>query len=184
MIAPLRPLLALADRPVRGLKKGNGPITRIYQAVGGAPKPLVRWAFQLSSAQKLVTKPLVKLRNLDDADFLAQIEAVDAFVAQMYAYPGRTFGQLYHRFLKSNDLREGWFELDDRRIELSAIQVPVLIFGGLTDGIAPIPCVRAGVSLLTGHARGPLRGGPRRPPRACSPGGPPAAAPGGSSTAG
>jgi len=150
MIAPLRPLLALADRPVRGLKKGHGPITRIYQAVGGAPKPLVRWAFQLSSAQKLVTKPLVKLRNLDDADFLAQIEAVDAFVAQMYAYPGRTFGQLYHRFLKSNELREGWFELDDRRIELSAIRVPVLIFGGLTDGIAPIPCVRAGVRLLTG----------------------------------
>ncbi len=150
MIAPLRPLLALADRPVRGLKKGNGPITRIYQAVGGAPKPLVRWAFQLSSAQKLVTKPLVKLRNLDDTDFLAQIEAVDAFISQMYAYPGRTFGQLYHRFVKSNDLRTGSFELDDRRIELAAITAPVLIFGGLTDGIAPIPCVRAGVPLLTG----------------------------------
>ena len=150
MIAPLRPLFALADRPLRGFKKGNGPITRIYRAVGGAPKPLVRWAFQLSSAQKLVTKPLVKLQRLDDTDFLAQLEAVDAFVAQMYAYPGRTFGQLYHRFIKSNDLREGSFELDDRRIELSAIRVPVLIFGGTTDGIAPIPCVRAGVPLLTG----------------------------------
>ena len=150
MIAPLRPLLAITDRPVRGLKKGHGPITRLYQAVGGAPKPMVRWAFQLSSAQKLVTKPLVKLQNLDDADFLAQLEAVDAFTADMIAYPGRTFGQLYHRFVKGNELREGWFELDGRRIELSAIEVPVLIFGGLTDGIAPIPCVRAGVPLLTG----------------------------------
>ena len=92
----------------------------------------------------------MKLQRLDDTDFLAQLEAVDAFVAQMYAYPGRTFGQLYHRFIKSNDLREGSFELDDRRIELSAIRVPVLIFGGTTDGIAPIPCVRAGVPLLTG----------------------------------
>ncbi|MET1059572.1 MAG: alpha/beta hydrolase [Nocardioides sp.] len=152
MIAPLRPLFALADRPLRGLKKGHGPVTRLYQALGGAPKPLVRWAFQLSSAQKLVTKPLVKLQHLDDTDFLAQLEAVDAFVAQMYAYPGRTFGQLYHRFIKSNDLREGSFELDDRRIELSAIRVPVLIFGGITDGIAPIPCVRAGVPLLSGSA--------------------------------
>ena len=132
MIAPLRPLFALADRPVKGLKKGQGPITRTYQALGGAPKPLV------------------KLQRLDDTDFLAQLEAVDAFVAQMYAYPGRTFGQLYHRFIKGNDLREGHFELDDRRIELSAIRVPVLIFGGTTDGIAPIPCVRAGVPLLTG----------------------------------
>jgi polyhydroxyalkanoate synthase len=150
MIAPLRPLFALADRPLRGFKKGNGPVTRLYQALGGAPKPMVRWAFQLSSAQKLITKPLVKLQRLDDTDFLAQLEAVDAFVAQMYAYPGRTFGQLYHRFIKSNDLRTGSFELDDRRIELSAIRVPVLIFGGITDGIAPIPCVSAGVSLLTG----------------------------------
>ena len=85
-----------------------------------------------------------------DDSWNAQIEAVDAFTAGMIAYPGRTFGQIYHRFVKSNELREGWFDLDDRRIELSAIEVPVLIFGGITDGIAPIPCVRAGVPLLTG----------------------------------
>ena len=44
-----------------------------------APQPLVRWAFQLSSFQKLVTKPLAIARHLDDADYLAQIEAVDRF---------------------------------------------------------------------------------------------------------
>ena len=43
-------------------------------------------------------------RHLDDADFLAQIEAVDRFTANMIAYPGRTFGQLYHRFVKGNAL--------------------------------------------------------------------------------
>jgi polyhydroxyalkanoate synthase len=52
--------------------------------------------------------------------------------------------------VKGNELRDGWFELDGRRIELSAIEAPVLIFGGRTDGIAPIPCVRAGAPLLTG----------------------------------
>ena len=165
MIAPLRPLFALADRPLRGFKKGNGPITRIYRTVGGAPKPLVRWAFQLSSAQKLITKPLVKLQRLDDTDFLAQLEAVDAFVAQMYAYPGRTFGQLYHRFIKSNDLRRGL--LRARRPPDRAVRDP-----------------GAGADLRRNHRRhradpvrarrrtpadrrrgGPLRGGPRWPPR-------------------
>jgi len=93
LVAPLRPLLQVTD--------GRGAITRIYQAAGAAPQPLVRWAFQLSSFQRFVTKPLAIIRNLDDADYLAQIQAVDRFTAHMVAYPGRTFGQLYHRLLKA-----------------------------------------------------------------------------------
>lgn len=149
MIAPLRPLMNIADRPLFGTA-GFGPVTRVYQMAGGAPKPLVRWAFQLSAAQKLVTKPVVKLANLDDTDFLAQIEAVDDFTSNMIAYPGRTFGQLYHRFFKTNDLKHGYFELGDRRIEIKNLDKPVLMFGGATDGIAPVACVRAGVRLFTG----------------------------------
>ena len=94
LVAPLRPLLNLTE--------GRGAITRAYQLMGGAPKPLVKWAFQLSSFQKLITKPVALATHLDDADFLAQIEAVDRFTDGMIAYPGRTFGQLYHRFVKGN----------------------------------------------------------------------------------
>lgn len=144
IVAPLRPLLQLNPTA------GRGAVTRAYQAMGGAPKPLVKWAFQLSSFQKLVTKPLALATHLDDADFLAQIEAVDRFTAGMIAYPGRTFGQLYHRFLKGNVLRTGTFELDDRTIDLARIDVPVLVFGGSTDGIAPVPAVKALVPLLAG----------------------------------
>jgi len=143
LVAPLRPLLSLTD--------GRGAITRIYQAAGGAPQPLVRWAFQLSSFQKLVTKPLALARHLDDADYLAQIEAVDRFTANMIAYPGRTFGQLYHRLLKGNALVDGTFDLDDgRTLSIADITVPVLVLGGANDGIAPIGAVKAAVPLLTG----------------------------------
>jgi polyhydroxyalkanoate synthase len=148
LVAPLRPLLAL---PVVGAQ-GRGAITRAYQAMGGAPQPLVRWAFQLSSFQKLVTKPLAVAQNLDDADFLAQLEAVDRFTDNMIAYPGRTFGQLYHRFLKANALVGGSFDLGDRTLRLADISAPVLVFGGATDGIAPIAAVNAVVPLLTGAA--------------------------------
>ncbi|MDT0200874.1 alpha/beta fold hydrolase [Nocardioides sp. AE5] len=152
LMAPLRPLVRLADGPVLGgrTRSGRGPVQRIYQSMGGAPKPLVRWAFQLSAAQKLVTKPVVKLQNLDDTEFLAQIEAVDHFTANMIAYPGRSFGQLYHRFFKTNDLKYGYFEFGDRRIEIARVDKPVLVFGGASDGIAPVPCVKAVVPLLTG----------------------------------
>lgn len=142
LVAPLRPLLNLTN--------GRGPITRGYQLLGGAPRPLVRWAFQLSSFQKLVTKPLAIATNIDDADFLAQLEAVDRFTDNMIAYPGRSFGQLYHRFAKGNQLAEGRVSLGDRTISLGDIRVPVLAFGGATDGIAPVPAVRAVVPLLTG----------------------------------
>ena len=142
LVAPLRPLLNFSE--------GRGLITRGYQAFGGAPKPLVKWAFQLSSFQKLVTKPIAIATHVDDADFLAQIEAVDRFTANMTAYPGRTFGQLYHRFVKGNALKHGTFELDDRTISLADITAPVLVFGGSTDGIAPVPAVKAVVPLLTG----------------------------------
>jgi len=140
LVAPFRPLLSLTD--------GLGAITRIYQAA--APQPLMRWAFQLSSFQKLVTKPLAMVCNLDDADYLAQLEAVDRFTAGMAAYPGRTYGQLYHRLLKGNALVEGTFELGERTLSVADVRVPVLVFGGVDDGIAPIGAVKALMPLLTG----------------------------------
>ena len=142
LVAPLRPLLNLTE--------GRGMITRAYQLMGGAPKPLVKWAYQLSSFQKLVTKPIAVATHLDDTEWLAQIEAVDRFTANMIAYPGRTFGQLYHRFLKANALKSGSMELDDRTIAVADITAPVLVFGGATDGIAPVSAVKAVVPLLSG----------------------------------
>ncbi|MFL6171971.1 MAG: alpha/beta fold hydrolase [Marmoricola sp.] len=139
LVAPLRPILRLTD---------GGIVTRIYRAMGGAPKPLVRRAFQLSSGTKILTKPIATLQHLDDAEWLAQIEAVDRFTANMIAYPGRTFGQLYHRMLKHNQLSSGKVNLSGHQIDLAAIKVPVLVFAGNTDGIAPIPAVKAIVPLL------------------------------------
>ncbi|MCW2784378.1 MAG: alpha/beta hydrolase fold protein [Marmoricola sp.] len=139
LVAPFRPILNLTD---------GGIVTRIYRAMGGAPKPLVRRAFQLSSGTKLLTKPIATLQHLDDAEWLAQIEAVDRFTANMIAYPGRTFGQMYHRVLKNNQLLSGKVNLSGQDIDLADIKVPVLVFAGNTDGIAPIGAVRAVVPLL------------------------------------
>ena len=78
------------------------------------------------------------------------MEAVDRFTANMIAYPGRTFGQLYHRLLKGNQLASGTVTMDDREIRLADITAPLLAFGGAGDGIAPVQCVRPIVDLVTG----------------------------------
>ena len=143
LVAPLRPLLNLTD--------GRLLITRLYRLTGGAPRPLVRWAFQLSSFQKLVTRPLAVATHLDDADFLAQIEAVDRFTDNMTAYPGRTLRPALPPVrAQATPLAPVRFELGDRTVDRSAITAPVLVFAGSTDGIAPVNAVKAVVPLLTG----------------------------------
>ncbi|HZJ06381.1 MAG TPA: alpha/beta fold hydrolase [Nocardioidaceae bacterium] len=143
LLAPVRPLLNLTDGRL---------VTQLYRLLGGAPKPLVRRAFQLSSVNKLVTKPIALMTRLDDAEFLAQVEAVDRFTANMIAYPGRTFGQLYHRMFKGDQLATGVLGMDDREISLADLRVPLLVFAGASDAIAPVPSVRALVHLVP-HVR-------------------------------
>ncbi|RZI79152.1 MAG: alpha/beta hydrolase, partial [Microbacterium sp.] len=47
-----------------------------------------------------------------------------------------------------NQLISGKVNLSGQEIKLADIKVPVLVFAGNTDGIAPIPAVRAVVPLL------------------------------------
>ena len=86
---------------------------------------------------KYVMKPWTVVRNLHHRELLAQIEAVDVFMDGMHAYPGRTFGRLYHRFFRSNDLADGRLALSDRTLELAHVRVPVVSIAGEGDGIAP-----------------------------------------------
>jgi polyhydroxyalkanoate synthase len=136
--------------PIRGVANiTNGLLgTAIYRALGGAPAPLVKRGFQLSSIDKYLTKPLAMLTHLDDRDFLAQIEAVDAFIGNMHAYPGRTMGQLYHRFFRVNDLADGKLDLGDHAIDLADVCVPVLSIAGATDALAPRAAVHHVGDLL------------------------------------
>lgn len=139
LVAPIRPLADITN----GLF-----LTSAYRLLGGAPRQLVRLAYQLAAFDKFVTKPLAILQHLDDSDFLAQIEAVDRFTDNMIAYPGRTFGQLYHRFFRANDLADGTVTMDGRIISLSDIKIPALVIAGAGDGIAPEPAVHRLVDVL------------------------------------
>jgi polyhydroxyalkanoate synthase len=130
LIAPLRPIDAITRGQV---------VTQLYRALGGAPAPLVKRGYQIAGIDKYLMKPWMVATNLTDRDLLAQIEAVDAFTSRMHAYPGRTFGQLYHRFFRTNDLADGRLALTDGAIDLADATVPLLAVAGRGDGIAPVP---------------------------------------------
>lgn len=144
------PLLALArpvDRVVGRL------VSPAYRAMGGVPAWLTRAGFQLSALDKYLTKPFAMLMHADDRDFLAQLEAVDEFMASMYAFPGRTFGQLYHVVMRTNEFATGAMEIAGRRVHLGAIDVPVLVIAGTDDTLAPEPAVVHLLDLVVGSPR-------------------------------
>ena len=145
LIAPVRPLLNL----VNARAHRAAPISIAYRFMGGVPKPFVRRAFQITGLSKVLTRPLAQLARLDDTEFLAQVEAVDRFTGQMIAYPGRTFGQLYHRMVRGNELATGVVTHEGREIRFADIRVPVLSFGGASDTIAPVSCVQPVTDLVT-----------------------------------
>jgi polyhydroxyalkanoate synthase len=144
------PLLALA-RPVdRVVGQLIGPA---YRAMGGVPAWMTRAGFQLSALDKYLTKPFAMLMHADDRDFLAQLEAVDEFMGSMYAYPGRTFGQLYHVVMRSNEFATGAMEIAGRRVHLGAVDVPVLVVAGTDDTLAPEDAVEHLLELVVGAPR-------------------------------
>jgi polyhydroxyalkanoate synthase len=151
MFAPLRAAANLT----------NGFLgTAVYRALGGAPAPIVKRAFQLSTLDKYLTKPVVMATNLHDRDFLAQVEAVDHFIDNMHAYPGRTMGQLYHQFFRVNDLADGRLRLGDHDIDLADVRVPVLAVAGNADTLAPRKAVHHVASLLPAAPEVQMKTGP------------------------
>jgi polyhydroxyalkanoate synthase len=139
------PLLAVA-RPFHNA--GLRIIGPTVQLLGGVPASLTRLGFQLSAIDKYLTKPIAMLTHADDRDFLAQLEGVDRFMSNMYAYPGRTFGQLYHVVMKSNEFASGTLQLAGRQIDLGSITVPVLAVVGLNDTLAPLPATSRLLDLV------------------------------------
>ena len=137
--------------PIRQLGRltGGALVGALYRALGGAPAPLVSRAFQLTSLDRYLTKPVFVATHLHDRETIAHMEAVDAYMAHMSAYPGRTFGQLYHAFFRVNELAGGKVELRKGTvIDLSDVTVPVLSVAGSSDVLAPEAAVRHVGALL------------------------------------
>jgi len=139
--------------PLRAIGKvtGGHVLATAFRAAGGLPSWAVRASFRVTALQREITKPLFVLRNLHDAERLGRMEAVDRFIGLMPGYPGRFYDQLYRHVVQDNCLSEGRFPLAaDRVLDLGAVKPDVLVVAGRDDVIAPVPCVRRALDVLTG----------------------------------
>ncbi|MDD7968217.1 alpha/beta fold hydrolase [Actinomycetospora lemnae] len=160
--APVRSVTAFASpvdvaavplvAPFRSVAEYTGGriFSTAYRTLGSFPATAVKWAFQLTSVERYLTKPVTLATHLDDRELLEQIEAVDLLMDNMTAYPGRAFGQIYHHVIRSNDLAEDRLRLAGRPVRLADVDVPVLLVAGADDVIAPVAAVERATELLTG----------------------------------
>ena len=139
--APLRPLLALT----RGTEADL-----LGMMAGGIPRPLMKRLRRVGEIEKHVLRPWRILSNLDDAEFLAQIEAVDHFAGLMIGYPERVARQMYRSLLRDGALMRGGVEIKGRRVGLGGVRVPVLAIAGRGDLLAPVRAVLPLIRLLEG----------------------------------
>ena len=123
--------------------------TSLYRALGTPPAALTSLAFKAVSFRRYLFRPLAVATHLDDREWLGHVRATDEYMDRMLAYPGRSFGQIFHRFFLVNDLVDGHLVLADRTIELSDVRVPVLAVAGTDDLLAPRAAVNAVAPLLT-----------------------------------
>jgi polyhydroxyalkanoate synthase subunit PhaC len=144
LVAPFKPFLGISDERA-------GLVTHASRLLRRVPLPLVGRVGQLPAVNRLVTRPVAVAAKLEDADFLAQVEAVSRFSAAMSAYPGRTYGQLFHRLLGGR-VTAGTVRVGDAVVDLAALRVPLLVVAGAGDAIAPVEAVRPLLDLVPGVA--------------------------------
>ncbi|MEU8340851.1 alpha/beta fold hydrolase [Spirillospora sp. NPDC048832] len=90
------------------------------------------------------------LTHLDNADFLAQIQAMDHFRHLMIAHPGDAARRIYRSLLGDGALLRGGAVIGGRKVELDRVGVPVLAIAGRGDHAAPVQGVRYLAGLLSG----------------------------------
>lgn len=136
--------------PIRALGAitGGRVVSNANRLVGGFPSTFVRTSFKATAIQRELTKPVFIARNLLHTERLARMESIDRFMAEMPAYPGRLYGQIYGRLMLRNDLARGVVELTGRTIELADVKIPVFSVGSKSDAIASYAAVKAVTGVL------------------------------------
>lgn len=141
-----------STKPLRLLGKLVRPrqMASAVWAMGGIPSPLVQLSYRSTALQRELTRPWFIARNLTNPESLAQMEAIDRFMAAMPGYPARLYNQMNQRLILRNDLMTGRVRFGEHELDLADVGVPVLALGGTGDVLAPLDCIAPIAEVLTG----------------------------------
>lgn len=140
---PPYPLVKAVMKPT-----GGKLVTGALRVMGGIPAPLVRMAYRGTAWQRELKKPTYIMRNADDTDALARMQVIDRFQTTMPGYAGKVSVQMWENFVYRDELATGVVNFDGRLVDLTAITVPIQLFGSHRDAITSWAAARHGVELF------------------------------------
>ncbi|MBX6769760.1 MAG: alpha/beta fold hydrolase, partial [Actinomadura rubrobrunea] len=126
------------------------PSAGLSRMLGERPNAVLANVFRIADVDKYLLRPYKIVTRIDNAEFLAQAEAVDHFLGMMPTAPGRAAHEAYATYLRENAPRGGRIEVGGRRARLADVRAPVLLIAGRGDAVAPVAAVRSIARLLTG----------------------------------
>ena len=150
---PLDDLLPVVSRLVRATFESSA-----------VPSWMTRTVFKLLDPVRTVRARVDFVRQLHDRDSLLDREPQRRFLdgEGFVAWPGPALADFAEQFVRHNRMLSGGFEIGGRMVTLADLRVPVLVFVGDRDELAPPIAVRAigraapgadvrEVELRTGH---------------------------------
>ncbi|WP_018180769.1 alpha/beta hydrolase [Jongsikchunia kroppenstedtii] len=123
-------------------------VTGLLRALGGIPAPVVQTVYRATSWDREVKRPWFLLSNLNNSEALAKAEIIDRFQDSFPGYPGRAVSQMWGHFIFRNELAQGVLQIAGHTLDLTALTLPVQLFGSHRDAIAPFRSVHNGVATL------------------------------------
>lgn len=155
MVTPID-IDAAPDAPLTRLVRRLGParLTRLIDALGGLPGPMMGAVFQdLTPSRTLRRYTLGLLETDGDPAAVARFLRMERWLAARPDHPAEAAKQLLIDIYCDNALARGAFLLDGSAVRLSAIAAPVLTVIGLRDHLAPPASARA----IAAHLPAPPR---------------------------
>ena len=108
------------------------------EALGNLPAELLAMEFSMMDPiDQYITKYVRLYENIEDTDFVANFSRMEQWIWDGVDVAGEAYREFINDVYKNNHLINGEFSLGGERIDLSAIEVPVLQIVGEYDHIVP-----------------------------------------------
>jgi polyhydroxyalkanoate synthase len=119
-------------------------INSVIDTYGNMPGELTGAVFSSLTPIATMTKYNLGLARLngDEAATLNFLR-MEKWIADRPDHPGAAAKQWFNQLYRENQLVEGKFQLDERRVNLGHISVPVLNIYATRDHIVPVSCTKA-----------------------------------------
>ena len=125
-------------------KQENFHVAKVIDAFGPlVPAEFVHACFQFLDVKATVERYKRLYNNVLDEAFMTSYLALDHWLSDQVPFPSRMFHWLIADLYQGNRLTQGGLEINGRKVDLGAIQVPVLNISAQFDHVFPEKSVTA-----------------------------------------